>query len=78
MWNQAFHKQFKLPREGMIAQFRMEAINAANHPTWGAPSTAVGTPPSYSANTSWTGFGTLPTSQTDSVRVILTSLKIIF
>ena len=78
LWNPAFHKQFKLPREGMFAQFRMEAFNGANHPMWLSPSTAVGTPPSYARNTSWTGFGTIPTGEASANRVILTSLKILF
>jgi hypothetical protein len=78
LWNQAFHKQFALPRHGMFVQFRMEATNVANHPTFGAPSIANATPPMYSSSTSWTGFGTLPTGQNNNPRSILTSLKIIF
>jgi hypothetical protein len=78
IWNPAFHKQFALPHKGMFAQFRMEAWNGANHPTWGGPSTANGTPPAYSPSTSWTGFGTLPTSQANIPRTIIASLKIIF
>ena len=77
-WNPAIHKRFKLPREGMFAQFRMEALNGANHPTWGAPSTANGTPPKFAPDTSWTGFGTLPTTQTNTQRHIIASLKILF
>jgi hypothetical protein len=78
LWNPAFHKQFTLPREGMFAQFRMEALNGANHPTWGAPSTAIGTPAKFSPTTSWTGFGTLPTTSGRSQRVVITSLTIVF
>ena len=77
-WNPAIHKRFKLPHEGMFAQFRMEALNGANHPTWGAPSTANGTPPMFSPGTSWTGFGTLPTTQVNTQRQIIASLKILF
>jgi hypothetical protein len=77
-WNPGFYKQFGLPWRDMALQFRMQALNGANHPTWGAPSTALATPPSYSAKTSWTGFGTLPTSQSNVPRTILSSLKIIF
>jgi hypothetical protein len=78
LWNQAFHKQFALKHEGMFVQFRMEAQNAPNHPTFGAPSVANATPPAYSPTTSWTGFGTLPTGQNNNSRAILSSLRIIF
>jgi hypothetical protein len=78
LWNQAFHKQFKLPHEGMFVQFRMEAQNAPNHATFGAPSVANATPAAYSPTTSWTGFGTLPTGQNNNSRAILSSLRIIF
>jgi len=78
IWNPAFHKQFKLPYRGMVAQFRMEAINGANHPTFGAPSVAIGTAPSFSPKTSWTGFGTLPAASGRNPREIMSSLKIIF
>lgn len=78
LWNPAFHKQFPLHREGMYAQFRMEAVNGANHPTFGPASTAIGTAPAYAASTNWTGFGTLPNSAARDQRQIMTSLKIIF
>lgn len=78
LWNPAFHKRFTVVPERVFAQFRMEAYNGANHPTFGAPSTSVGTVPSYSPQTSWTGFGTLPTSQNNAQRAILASLKIMF
>jgi hypothetical protein len=55
-----------------------QAYNGANHPTFGAPGTSVGTVPSYSPETSWTGFGTLFTSQHNAQRAILAFLKIIF
>ena len=77
-WNPAFHKQFALPRQGMFLQFRMEALNGANHPTWGAPNTTLATPATYSPKTNWTGFGTLPTSQSNVPRAVLASLKVIF
>jgi len=78
LWNAAFHKQFSLKREGMFAQFRLEALNAANHPNWGGPNTNNAVAPAYSPSTSWTGFGTLPTSQQNTPRSMLASLKIIF
>ncbi len=78
LWNPAFYKQFKLPYREMAVRFRVEAYNGANHPTFGSPSTNVSLAPSYTPGTSYTGLGTLPTSQNDSPRVILTSLKIIF
>jgi hypothetical protein len=35
----ALHKQFRLPyQEGHAVQFRLEAFNVFNHPSWGAPS----------------------------------------
>ena len=77
-WNAGFQKEFKFPREGMSARFLMQAVNAANHPTWGAPSTAIATPPAFSPTTSWTGFGTLPTGVVDNMRQIIASLKISF
>lgn len=78
LWNPAFHKQFALPRQGMFAQFRMEALNGANHPNFGGPSTNVATPASYSPTTSWTGLGTLPTTAVGVPRQIIASLKILF
>ena len=78
LWNPAFHKQFALPHEGMFAQFRMEALNGANHPTWGPPSLAIGKPATFSTRTSWTGFGTLPTTSGRSQRVLIASLRILF
>lgn len=77
-WNPAFHKQFALPREGMFAQFRMEAVNGANHPTFNGPSQTLSTPPSFTPTTSWTGFGTLPNTQANAPRAIIASLRITF
>jgi hypothetical protein len=78
IWNASFHKQFALKREGMFVQFRMEAWNAPNHPTWGAAGTNNDNKPVYSPTTSWTGFGTLPTSQANVPRTVIASLKILF
>ncbi len=77
-WNPSMNRLFPLKPEGLSAQFRMEALNGANHPTFGAPSTAIATPPAFSSTTSWTGLGTLPTSTTNTQRQFIASLKIFF
>lgn len=77
-WNPAFHKQFILPREGSYVEFRMEAVNGANHPNFPGPNETLSSPPQYSTTSSWTGFGTLSTSQEGSPRNILASLRIAF
>jgi hypothetical protein len=66
-WNPAVNRVFPLKFEGMTAQFRMAALDITNTPHFGGPSTAVATPASYTPQTSWTGFGTLPTSQSNNV-----------
>ena len=78
IWNPAFHKQFSLPREGMFLQYRMEGTNGANHPCFSAPNTSLSPAASFSPSTSWTGFGTLPTSEDVPQRQIYASLKLIF
>jgi len=77
-WNPAFHKQFLLPREGSYVEFRMEAINGANHPNFGGPNETLTSPPKYSTTNSWTGFGTLSTSQTGAPRAVIAALRIAF
>ena len=77
-WNFGAHKRFALPREGMFLQFRAEAVNAANHPTFNGPSLANNTPPSFTPGTGWVGFGTLPSSQNNAPRAIILSAKVIF
>jgi hypothetical protein len=71
-------KEFKIPYKELAVQFRMATANAPNHPVFGAPSTAIATPPSFSPTTSWTGFGTLPTAAAVPQRQIIASLKILF
>lgn len=78
LWNPAFHKRFSLHREGTYVIFRMEAVNGANHPTFGPASLAIGTPARFNPSTNWTGFGTLPNAAARNQRQILTSLKIVF
>lgn len=76
-WNPAFHKRFQVWRR-MTAQFELEALNGANHPTFGGPRESLNTPASYSPSTNWVGFGTLPTQQNNVPRTINASLKIMF
>lgn len=76
-WDPSINRLFALKPEGLSAQFRMEALNGANHPNFGAPSTAIATAPSFSPSTSWTGLGTLPTSA-PAQRQIIASLKVFF
>jgi hypothetical protein len=77
-WDPSIQKRFALPREGMFVQFRMEAVNGANHPLFGGPSLANNTPPSLTPWVGWVGFGTLPLSQTGTPRAVIASLKILF
>jgi hypothetical protein len=77
-WDPAVQKRFALRREGMFVQFRMEAVNGANHPLFGGPSLANNTPPSLTPWVGWVGFGTLPLSQTGTPRAVIVSLKILF
>jgi hypothetical protein len=62
----------------MYLQFRMEALNGSNHPTWREPSTDIADKPTFSPRTSWTGLGTLPNSQGNTPRQIIASVKIVF
>lgn len=77
-WNPAMHKRFALPREGMAIQFRMEAVNGANHPNYNGPNLNLSQPPSFTQWVGWTGFGTLPLNQDGTARVFIASLKFLF
>ncbi len=77
-WNPSINRIFPLPRQGMYLQFRMEALNGSNHPTWREPSTDIADKPTFSPRTSWTGLGTLPNSQGNTPRQIIASVKIVF
>ena len=64
----ALHKQFAMPyKEGHVLQFRLEAFNVFNHPTWGAPN----------ANTASPAFGTISTTAVQ-MRQIQLGLKYSF
>jgi hypothetical protein len=77
-WLPGVNRMFPLRREGSYVQFRVEALNGANHPVWGAPSNDIAVLPTFSPSTSWTGFGTLPNSQYNQQRQIFPSLKVVF
>lgn len=76
-WNPAIHKQFRLSRR-VYLRFRAEAVNGANHPNFSGPNESLNEAPTFSPRTNWAGFGTLPISQNNSPRAIITSLRIIF
>ena len=77
-WDPSVNRIFPLHREGTYIQFRMEALNGANHPVFAGPSDDVALAPAFTSSTSWTGLGTLPNSQTNQQRQIFPSLKIVF
>jgi len=62
----AVHKQFHMPHsENHVLQFRVEAFNALNHPSWGPPSGNIlfGAPfPGAPANAAHQGFGVISTT----------------
>ncbi|MGH9345087.1 MAG: TonB-dependent receptor domain-containing protein, partial [Terriglobia bacterium] len=77
-WDPSVNRTFRLHREGAYIQFRIEALNGANHPVWGGASTNIALKPTFTPSTSWTGLGTLPNSQSNQQRQIFPSLKIVF
>ncbi len=76
-WNPALSKRFGLPRDRYF-QLRIEAINGANHPNFGGANTDITKPATFSPTTSWTGFGTLPTSSNTNPRQMFLSGKFVF
>ena len=77
----AIHKQFRLPyQEGHAIQFRLEAFNAFNHPSWGAPSgniLAGAAFPGAAANAGRQGFGVI-SSTAIPMRQLQLGLKYLF
>jgi hypothetical protein len=77
----AVHKQFHVPRtESQVVQFRLEAFNALNHPSWGAPQGNIlaGAPfPGAPANAARQGFGVI-SSTAIPMRQLQVALKYSF
>jgi hypothetical protein len=65
-WDFSTHKAFRI-KEGQELQFRGEAFNVLNHPTWGLPNTTL----------SSTNFGRI-TSTNGSMRQMQLALKYVF
>jgi hypothetical protein len=79
----AVHKQFHMPHsENHVVQFRLEAFNALNHPTWDAPQANIlaGAPfPGAPSNAAHQGFGVISgTSRAVPMRQIQLALKYSF
>lgn len=77
-WNSVIQKYFALSGNERLLQFRIEALNAANHLAFGGPNLNNNLPPSFSPSTSWVGFGTLPTNAIGNPRNLIASIKILF
>jgi hypothetical protein len=77
----AVHKQFQMPfSEHHAVQFRVEAFNVLNHPSWGAPSGNIlaGNPfPGAPANAARQGFGVI-SSTAVPMRQLQVALKYSF
>jgi hypothetical protein len=77
----ALHKRFQLPyNEQHVIQFRLEAFNVFNHPSWGAPSGNIraGAPfPGAPSNAARQGFGVI-TSTAIPMRQLQLALKYSF
>jgi hypothetical protein len=77
----ALHKKFRMPHsENHAVQFRLEAFNVLNHPSWGAPSGNIlaGSPfPGAPANAAHQGFGVISTTSLP-MRQIQAALKYSF
>ena len=66
-WDFSTHKNFRLPNESHLLEFRWEAFNVLNHPAWGLPNTSL----------SSTNFGRI-TSTNGSMRQMQLALKYVF
>ena len=75
-WNPALYKMFALPREGMFAQLRIDALRGANETALGNPNETLATLPTFTPWVGWTGFGT--STLGGGNRVVTISLKILF
>jgi hypothetical protein len=62
----------------MFLTARIEASNALNHPTFGAPNTTLSDLPSFTPNVGYTGFGALPTTPNNTARYVVLSAKLTF
>ena len=77
----ALHKQFRTPyNEAHIVQFRLEAFNVFNHPSWGAPSGNILAGAQFqgaASNAARQGFGVISTTAIP-MRQLQLGLKYLF
>jgi hypothetical protein len=77
----AIHKQFRTPySERHVVQFRLEAFNAFNHPSWGAPSGNILSGAAFDgapSNAAHQGFGRI-SSTAIPMRQLQVGLKYLF